>query len=56
MGLLGVGNRGYDLSIAWNTLLTSLHPPHFPSLHRWKMTSWQEDPDYEGLDIDENMF
>lgn len=56
MGYLGSGNRGYELAIAWNVLLTSMHPPHFPSLNRWKMTSWQEDPDYEGRDIDENMF
>lgn len=56
MGYLGYGNKGYDLSIAWNILHTSLHPPHFPSLNRWKMTSWQEDPDYDGMDIDENMF
>ncbi len=55
-GITGVAGRGYELHVAWDQDLTTRHPPGFPSLDRWKMLSWQQDPDYGELSIDDNMF
>ena len=55
-GLVGIAGRGYQLRVAWNQALTNLHPPHYPSMGDWVISSWQQDPDYNGADIDENMF
>jgi hypothetical protein len=56
LGIVGTGSGGYELSIAWDEGFTGVHPPHFPSLEMWKMFSWQQDPDYGGSDIDDNLF
>jgi hypothetical protein len=55
LGLTGIGGNGYEVFVAWEQNLTSMHPPHFPALDRWKTLSWRQDPDYEGLNIDDNM-
>ena len=56
LGMTGIAGSGYEMTVAWEPDLTSMHPPHFPALDRWSVSSWQQDPDYEGLDIDDNMF
>ncbi|GEM_PF-443113 len=55
-GMTGIAGRGYEMTVAWDQILTSIHPPHFPALDRWTVLSWQQDPDYEGLNIDDDMF
>ncbi len=55
-GPTGITGRGYEVRVAWNPMLTTVHPPHFPSMGDWVVSSWQQDPDYNGVDIDENMF
>lgn len=55
-GLTGMGRKGYELAIAWNQSLTRMHPPCFPDLDRWAISSWHQDTDYGELNIDDNMF
>lgn len=56
IGMLGSPGSGYSLATAWDAGLQTIHPPHFPSLERWRPYSWAIDPDYGGRSIDENMF
>ncbi|MCD4774749.1 MAG: DUF4900 domain-containing protein [Candidatus Aegiribacteria sp.] len=55
-GLTGMGGKGYELAIAWNQALTRMHPPCFPDLNRWVISSWEQDRDYGELSIDDNLF
>lgn len=56
VGLIGIGGKGYELAIAWNEILKRMHPPHFPDLDRWVVSSWQQDRDYGELSIEDNLF
>lgn len=56
IGMLGAPGSGYSLATAWDRGLQTIHPPHFPSLERWRPYSWEIDPDYGGRSMDENMF
>ncbi len=56
VGRLGTANMGYELFISYDDGLTGVRPPYFPILENWKMISWEEDPDFEGMTIEENMY
>jgi len=55
-GLTGMGGKGFEFAVTWNQTLTRMHPPCFPDLDRWVVSSWQQDMDYGELNIDDNMF
>jgi hypothetical protein len=55
-GPTGTTTTGYTLAIAWDEGYQRCHPPHFPTLELWKMSSWQLSPDYDGAAIDDNQF
>ncbi|MBD3369212.1 hypothetical protein GF402_02485 [Candidatus Fermentibacteria bacterium] len=55
-GILGIAGHGYELSISYDQVLASTRPPFFPSLGRWHMLSWEQDPDYGGRDIEQDMY
>lgn len=55
-GILGIAGHGYELSVTYDQVLAGTRPPFFPSLGRWHMISWQQDPDYGGRDMDEDMY
>lgn len=55
-GLTGIGERGYQVRVAWNPLQATMHPPHFPSMGDWVVSSWEQDPDYGEAVIDDNLF
>lgn len=56
MGRLGTGMSGYRLEIEYDDGLYSVMPPHFPILENWIMTSWEEDPDYQGMTIEDDLY
>lgn len=55
-GSLGTTRSGYELQIAYDSGLAENLPPHFPILEYWEVLSWEQDPDYDNLNIDDNMF
>ncbi|MBN1434542.1 hypothetical protein JW921_07265 [Candidatus Fermentibacterales bacterium] len=55
-GRLGTSSGGFGLALGYDSGLQSVHPPRFPSLETWVMTSWMMDPDYGDRSIDDNMF
>ncbi len=56
VGRLGTPNMGYELFIGYDAGLSGVRPPYFPILEHWKMISWSDDPDFEGMNIEDNMY
>lgn len=56
MGTVGTPLSGYVIAVSWDEGYGSYHPPFFPCLERWRMTSWDGDPDYGERYMDDNMF
>jgi hypothetical protein len=55
-GTMGYTDNGYELTVSWDAGLSVSHPPLFRSLDRWSVISWTLDPDYDGLEIDDDLF
>ena len=55
-GILGTANRGYELYLAYDEGLTGVRPPYFPILEHWIIISWEENPDFGGMSIEDNMY
>lgn len=55
MGRLGNQFNGHQLEIEYDQGLRRTMPPHFPILENWKMSSWTDDPNYEG-EIADDLF
>lgn len=56
MGSMGTTMSGYRLEIEYDEGLNSVMPPFFPILENWVMTSWLEDPDYDGMSIEADQY
>ncbi len=56
VGRLGTANMGYELFIGYDEGLSGVRPPYFPILEHWTIISWEENPDFEGKSIEDNMY